>query len=68
MPRAGTRNPKAKRVIQRETQTQKNGVRKVKAPTKVGLASHDQGNKKAHWVMFRARRWARPTVWETARC
>lgn len=32
------------------------------------VANHDQGNKKAHWVMFRARRWARPTAWETAQC
>lgn len=31
-----------------------------------GFANHDQDNKKAHWVVFRERRWARPTVWETA--
>lgn len=40
--------PKSKEGIQRETQTHKNGVRKVEAPTKVGLVSHDQDNEKAH--------------------
>lgn len=64
--RAGRRNSEAKRGIQRETQTHENDVRRVKSPTKKGLANHDQGQKKAYWVMFRARRWASPIAWEIA--
>lgn len=44
--RAGRRNSEAKRGIQRETQTHENDVRRVKSPTKKGLANHDQGQKK----------------------
>lgn len=47
--RAGRRTPKAKKGIQREIQIHKNGVRKVKAPTKWGggFANRDQSNKKS---------------------